>query len=45
MFQSERGDVVNIGEPLLVPIEALADYLSSARLRKGTRTNFTRIGA
>jgi len=45
IFQSERGDVVNLGQPLLVPIQALADYLNSARLRKGTDTNFTKIGA
>jgi hypothetical protein len=34
MMQSEAGDVVNTGIPLLVPIEALSDYLNAPKLRK-----------
>jgi hypothetical protein len=34
MLQSEAGDVVNLGQPLLVPLESLRDILSKPTLRK-----------
>jgi hypothetical protein len=39
MLQSEHGDVVNLAQPLLVPLEALRDILSKSTLRKVAATN------
>jgi hypothetical protein len=39
MVQSEAGDVVNLADPLLVPLDALADYLNKPRLRRKAAVN------